>query len=326
MIYSMPKICVTGGAGFIGSNLVKRLLEARYEVAVIDNLETGRLENIKEFFYDKKFEFVKASILDNKKLDEVLKNVDYVFHEAAQVDVNESVRDPSKTYRANVLGTLNVLNSSVKNGVKKIIFASSCAIYGDQKIPLKEASKLNPQNPYSVSKIIAESLVKVFCRKQRLKGVILRYFNVYGPKQSVTSQYAAVIPAFITRALNGKDLLVYGDGRQTRDFVFVEDAVDANILAMKNKKADGRVFNVGYGRSTSINDLAKRTIGLTGSRSKIGHSKPRPTDIKHSLADISSARKILNYKPKFDIDRGLEETIRWFKSLKTPKVERKSRT
>jgi len=140
-----------------------------------------------------------------------------------------------------------------------------------------------------------------------------------------TSQYAAVIPAFITRSLSGKDLLVHGDGRQTRDFVFVEDVVDANILAMKNKKADGCVFNIGCGKSMSINDLAKKTIELAGGKSKIVHTKLRPTDIRHSLADISSARKILNYKPEFDICRGLEETIKWFKSFKTPKIERTSR-
>lgn len=317
----MTKVCITGGAGFIGSNIVKRLLKLGHEVVVIDNLETGKLENIKEFFENRNFEFIKASILDVKLLKEVLENVDCVFHKAALVDVDESVKKPDDTYRVNVLGTMNVLNNCVKNGVKKIVYASTCAIYEDRKAALEETSKIAPKNPYSVSKVVSEALIKAFEKRYGLRSVVLRYFNVYGPKQSPASRYAAVIPSFIIRAMKGENLLIHGDGKHTRDFVFVKDAVDANILALKSKKADGRVFNIGFGESTTINDLAKKTIMLAGGKSKIVHTKPRPTDIKYSLADISSAKKILNYKPKFDIDRGLEETIQWFKSLKTPKVE-----
>lgn len=309
----MAKICVTGGAGFIGSNLVKKLLEIGHAVIVIDNLETGKLENIKEFSNNKNFEFVKASILD-KKLDNVLKCVDYVFHEAALVDIIESIKNPSKTYNTNVLGTLNILKSSINNDIKKIIFASSCAIYGDKKNSVKESMSCVPQNPYVISKIIGESLISHFFKEHGLKGVILRYFNVYGPKQNMTTQYSAVIPKFISSALNSADLSIHGDGKQTRDFVFIEDVTNANILAMENKRADGKVFNIGFGKSISVNDLAKRIIELIGSNSNIIHVEQRPNEIRYSLADITLAKSVLKYTPSYDIERGLKKTIDWFRA------------
>jgi len=309
----MTKICVTGGAGFIGSNLVKKLLEIGHTVIVVDNLETGRLENIKEFFDNKNFEFVKASIID-KKMDNILKYVDYVFHEAALIDIAESVKNPSKTYDTNVLGTLNVLNSSVKNGVKRVIFASSCAIYGDKKGPIKESSKVEPQNPYIISKIMGEALFKHFRKSHGLETVVFRYFNVYGPKQNPTAQYSAVIPAFISRALKGDDLLIHGDGKQTRDFVFIGDVINVNISAMEKKKADGQILNIGFGKSTSVNELAKKIIKLVGSSSNVVHVGQRPNDVRHSLADITLAKNILKFRPQYDIESGLERTIDWFRA------------
>ncbi len=312
----MARICVTGGAGFVGSNLVKKLLEIGHAVVVIDNLETGRLENIKEFSNNKNFEFVKASILD-KKMDDVLKGVDYVFHEAALVDVNESIKNPLKTYQTNVSGTLKALNSSVKNGVKKVIFASSCAVYGNRdsgKIPVNEESRTDTENPYSRSKIVGETLVSNFFKEHGLKSVILRYFNVYGPKQNMTTQYSAVIPKFISSALRSADLPIHGDGEQTRDFVFIEDVTDANILAMESEKADGKIFNIGLGKSVSVNDLAKKIIELIGSNSKMTHVEQRPNDIRHSLADITLAKNVLKYTPMHDIEKGLEKTIDWFRA------------
>jgi len=308
----MARICVTGGAGFIGSNLVKKFLEMGHAVIVIDTIETGKLKNIKEFFDNKNFEFAKASILD-EKIDSMLKGVDYVFHEAALVDINESVKTPSKTYKTNVLGTLNILNSSVKSGVKKLIFASSCAIYGNRETSAKEGSQPNPQNPYAQSKVVGESLIKVFFEEFGLKSVILRYFNVYGPKQSMTTQYSAVIPEFISRALKGDDLLIHGDGKQTRDFVFVDDVINANILAMKIKKADGAIFNIGFGKSTSINELATKIVELSGSNSNMIHVEERPCDTRFSLADITLAGSVLKYKPRYDIERGLKETMNWLR-------------
>lgn len=312
----MAKICVTGGAGFIGSNLVKKLLEIGHAVVVIDNLETGRLENIKEFSDNKNFEFVKASVLD-EKMDDVLKGVDYVFHEAALVDVNESIKNPLKTYQTNISGTLRVLNSCVKNGVKKIIFASSCAVYGnrnDEKIPVNEESRTDAQNPYSRSKLIGETLVSNFFKEHGLKGVILRYFNVYGPKQNMTTQYSAVIPKFISSALRNANLLIHGDGEQTRDFVFIEDVTNANILAMKSKNADGKVFNIGFGKSVSVNDLAKKIIELVGSDSDMTHVEQRPNEIRHSLADITLAKNVLKYAPVHNIGMGLRKAINWLKA------------
>lgn len=309
----MAKICVTGGAGFIGANLVKKLLEIGHEVVVVDNLETGRLENIKEFFDNKNFEFVKASILD-KKIDNILKDIDYVFHKAALVDINESIKNPFKTYQTNVSGTLNILSSSVKNGVKKVIFASSCAIYGDKKNPVKESMRCVPQNPYVISKIIGESLISHFFKERGLKSVILRYFNVYGPKQTTTTQYSAVIPKFIFSALKDSDLPIHGDGNQTRDFVFIEDVTNANILVMKSKRSDGKVFNIGFGKSININDLAKKIIELIDSNSNIIHVEQRPNEIRYSLADIALAESVLKYMPSYDIEKGLKKTIDWFRA------------
>jgi len=308
----MTKICVTGGAGFIGSHLAEKLLNLGHNVIVIDNLKTGKRENIEKFLKNKKFEFVKGSILDDKKLDKVMKDVDFVFHEAAKIDIGESVKNPINIYNTNALGTLNVLNFSVKNEIKKIIFASSCAVYGDKKIPVKESTPTNPQNPYAISKIVAESLIKDFHENYGIETVILRYFNIYGPKQSIEMKYAGVIPTFITRALKNKNLLIYGDGKQTRDFTFVKDVVDANILAMKNKKVNEKIFNIGFGKDVSINELAEKIIKLTNSDSKIIHKKSRIFDIKHSKANISLAKKLLRYKPKYDIKWGLKETINWF--------------
>lgn len=313
MVNRMAKICVTGGAGFIGSNVVKRLLEIGHAVVAVDNLETGRLENIKEFSDNKNFEFVKASILD-KKMGRMLKGVDCVFHKAALIDITESVNNPSKTYDTNVLGTLNILKSSIDNGVKRFIFASSCAIYGDKKGPIKESMKCVPQNPYVISKIIGESLLEHFRKTHGLETVVLRYFNVYGPKQNVGAQYSAVIPKFISSALKDNDLLVHGDGKQTRDFVFIEDVANVNISAMGAKKADGQIFNIGFGESTSINGLAEKIIKLTGSNSDMSHVEQRSNDIKHSSADITSAKSILKFRPQYDIEMGLKKTIDWFKA------------
>ena len=312
----ITKICVTGGAGFIGSNLVKKLLDIGHTIIVVDNLETGRLENIKEFFDNKNFEFVKASVLD-EKMDDVLKGVDYVFHEAALVDVNESIKNPLKTYQTNISGTLRILSSCVKNSVKKIIFASSCIVYGNHnsgEIPVNEESVTNVQNPYSRSKLIGETLVSNFFKEHGLKGVILRYFNVYGPKQNMTTEYSAVIPKFISSALRNADLPVYGDGEQTRDFVFIEDVTNANILAMENKSADGKIFNIGVGTSVSVNGLGKKIIELIGSDSSMIHVEPRPNEIRHSLADITLAKNVLEYAPAHDIGMGLKKTIDWFKT------------
>jgi len=314
----MAKICVTGGAGFIGSNIVKRLLNDGHTVIVVDNLETGKMENINEFSANPNFKFIHASIVDAEQMKNALNGVDFVFHHAALVDVVESIKDPTKTYETNVVGTLNVLNESADAGVKKVIFASSCAIYEDNQLAVKEDAEIDAQSPYAISKILGESMINNFCKERNLKSVVLRYFNVYGPRQNISSGYTAVIPKFIQSALRGEELQIHGSGEQTRDFVFVEDVVDANILAMQNSEVGaGEVFNIGSGKAININELAEKIIELTGSNeSKTVHVEQREDNRMNSLADISAAEDVLKFKPKYSIEDGLKKTIEWFKSQK----------
>ena len=312
------RICVTGGAGFIGSNIVKRLLSDGHSVVVVDNLETGRMENINEFSANENFEFACASITDVEKMKNVLNGVDFVFHHAALVDVVESIKNPAKTYETNVAGMLNVLNTCADAGVKKLIFASSCAIYKDSESAVKEDAEIDAQSPYAISKILGESMINNFCKERGLRAAVLRYFNVYGPKQCVSSGYTAVIPKFIHHALAGEELQIHGNGEQTRDFVFVEDVVDANILAMQSGEVgEGEVFNIGSGKATSINELAEKIIELSGSsESKISYVEQREDNRMHSLADISAANDVLKFQSKHSIEYGLKKTIEWFKSQK----------
>jgi len=286
-------ILVTGGRGFIGSNLADEL---------------SKNNNIKIYdIVDKK------DIRNYKLLEKELKGIDYVFHFAGLVSVEESIKEPEKTIETNVIGSLNVLKASLKHRIKKIVFSSSCAVYGDfPKNPKGEDMPLRPESPYATSKIIIERLLKMFHEKHGLKTISLRYFNVYGPKQNPNSQYAAVVPIFIKRSLENKDLIIHGDGKQTRDFIFIEDVIKANVLAAENDSCG--IFNIGSGTETNINSLAKLTIELTKSKSKIKYDKPRKGDIIHSSANISKAMKILGFKPKYNLKNGLEKTIKRFDS------------
>lgn len=304
------KIIVTGGAGFIGSNLAKTLTEME-EVIIIDNLLTGKLENIQDLIEKDNVKFVRGSILDLNLLKNTFKGADYIFHQAAIPSVLRSVKDPSLTNGANVSGTLNVLIAARDCSVKKVVYASSSSVYGDTPtLPKKESMKPNPKSPYAVSKLAGEYYCKVFYEIYGLKTISLRYFNVYGPKQDPTSEYSAVIPKFITRILNGKTPVVYGDGEQSRDFTFVKDVVNANILAAKSN-ATG-VFNIAGGRKISINELANRIMEIVGLELNPIYDKPRSGDIKHSLADISLSKRKIKYMPDYDLDNGLKETIKWF--------------
>jgi len=303
-------VVVTGGAGFIGSNLVRALL-GENEVIVIDDLSTGNLENIRDLIDDQSIMFVKGSVTDLDLLQETFKNVDYVFHEAAIPSVPRSVKDPIKSNYANVNGTLNVLVAARDNGVEKVVYASSSSAYGDTPVlPKKEDMKPTPLSPYAVSKLVGEYYCQVFAEVYRLSTVSLRYFNVYGPWQDPASEYAAVIPRFISRVLNGESPVIFGDGSQTRDFTFVRDAVNANILAAKST-ATG-VFNIAGGRRISINELAQLVMRIIGKDVDVVYDDPQPGDIMHSLADISKAKEELGYEPGFDLTKGLEETLKWF--------------
>jgi len=298
-------IVVTGGAGFIGSHIAEELSEDN-DVIVIDNLYAGKIENVPP-----NVRFIQADIRDYKSIAELISQADYVFHEAALVSVVESVERPLLTEEINVLGTLNILKA-LSDGHGKLVFASSAAVYGDnQNLPLKESEKPKPLSPYGITKVSAEYYCKVFYELYGVPTVSLRYFNVFGERQGY-NQYAGVISIFINRALKGEPLIIYGDGRQTRDFIYVKDVVKANILAAESSRANGKVFNVARGERTTIVELALKIIDATNSPSSIIFDKPRPGDIKHSQADISEIRK-LGFKPGYSLEEGLLKTVKWYR-------------
>lgn len=297
-------VVVTGGAGFIGSHIAWELIKDN-DVVIIDNLYTGKEENVPPGA-----KLVKADIRDYEAIAELISNADYVFHEAAQVSVVESIRDPVFTEEVNVLGTLNIIKALLE-GHGKLIFASSAAVYGDNpNLPLKETERLRPLSPYGVTKATAEEYLRVFHELYGLPVVSLRYFNVFGPRQSA-NQYAGVISIFINRALKGEPLVIFGDGKQTRDFIYVKDVVKANLLVAESRKANGRVFNVATGEETTILELAMKIIEITGTTSSIVFDKPRPGDIRHSRADISEIRK-LGFEPEWSLEEGLKKTVEWY--------------
>lgn len=302
------KVVVTGGAGFIGSNLAEELLR-KHEVTVIDNLSTGRIENLDQI--KDKINFIEGSITDIDLLKEAFSGSDTVFHEAAIPSVQRSVDNPIASNEANVEGTLKVLVAARDCGIRKVVYASSSSAYGDTPIlPKKEDMKPNPKSPYAISKLAGEYYCRVFSDVYGLKTACLRYFNVYGPRQNPNSQYAAVIPRLITSVLAHEPPVIYGDGEQTRDFTFVKDVVKANILAMESE-GEG-VFNIACGQRVSLNELAGKIMEITGIRLDPIYDRPRQGDVRDSLADISSAGDKLGYKPDYNLNSGLEGTIRWF--------------
>jgi UDP-glucose 4-epimerase len=310
------KILVTGGAGFIGSHIVDRLMEGNFDVTVIDDLRTGSLANINHHRKKKNFHFAEGDVRDINLVRKTLKDVDVVFHEAALANVALSVKDPITTNQVNVEGTLNLLKASTDLNVKRFIFASSAAVYGATSSPQKrENDRLNPTSPYGVSKLASENYVRVFHRLYGLKTVCLRYFNVYGPRQRVDVQgsYGGVISIFINRILKDMPPIVQGDGQQTRDFVYVEDVVEANMLAIGSENAAGEAFNIGTGKNISITQVVEILKHVMNKESlEDVHTEPRPTDIKHGYADISKAKRILSYEPQFSIEKGLTELVNWY--------------
>ena len=304
----MEKVIVTGGAGFIGSHLAEELARRGYQVTILDDLSTGRMENIKELLRKGSVQFVQDSITNFSLLKELFQGAIYVFHQAALPSVPRSVKDPLTTSEVNITGTLNVLLAARDNKVRKVVYASSSSAYGDTPtLPKREDMVPHPQSPYAVSKLAGEHYCRVFQEVYGLATACLRYFNVYGPKQSPDSQYAAVIPRFIRWASEGSPLIIFGDGEQTRDFTFIADAVEANILAAESN-ASG-VFNIGRGKSITINELAQFVIKLAGKNVEPVHREPREGDIRHSLADISKARTF-GYEPRYNLEKGLEKTRR----------------
>ena len=303
-------VLITGGAGFIGSNIATALVDMDYDVRIIDNFSTGKKENISGL--DGNVEVIKGDIRDNKILEKNLTDVEIILHQAALTSVPRSIKNPQRSNDSNILGSLTMLTAAVKKEVGAVVYASSSSAYGDTPIlPKRETMKPTPLSPYAVTKLAGEVYCKVFSEVYGLRTVSLRYFNVYGPRQDPLSQYAAVIPRFISAILKGKRPMIYGDGEQTRDFTYVKDVVEANILAMR-KGRKGEVYNIGRGERVTINALAEKICEITGIKVKPEHVDPRKGDVRHSLADISKAKKDLGYEPRYTLEEGLAETIEWF--------------
>lgn len=299
---------VTGGAGFISSHLTEELVKQGYHVVILDDLSTGKMENIEPLVNKENMEFVQGSITNLSLLQRLFQGVDYVFHQAAIPSVPRSIKQPQASHEVNITGTLNVLLAARDCDVKKVVYASSSSVYGDTPtLPKKEDMSPNPQSPYAVTKLAGEYYCHVFHQIYNLPTICLRYFNVYGPRQDPDSQYAAVIPLFITRVLQGKPPIIYGDGEQTRDFTFVKDVIKANILAAESDTSG--VFNIGRGENVTINNLARTITSIIGKDLRPEYQPSRPGDVKHSLADISRARTI-GFEPQYSLDKGLRETIR----------------
>lgn len=307
------RVLVTGGAGFIGSNLAGELAREN-EVVILDDLSTGRMENIKELLKKENVKFIRGSITDLELLQKLSADIDYVFHHAAMHSVPASVKNPISSNNVNINGTLNVLIAARDNQIKKVVFASSCAVYGDGGvIPIVETAPLNPKSPYAVAKIAGEYYCRVFSEIYGLPSVSLRYSNVYGPRQNPNSEYAAVIPKFISNVLDGRPPVIFGDGLQTRDFVYVKDVVRANILAVETRGTG--VFNIGGGSRITILELARTIIHLLGKNVEPLHEEPREGDIRHSSADSSKANSF-GYESEYSLKDGVKELIRWFNNEK----------
>lgn len=307
----MAKFLITGGAGFIGSNLLESLLEQNETVRVLDNFSTGKKENISSV--RSKIDLIEGDLRDPKVVSKAVEGVDYVLHQAALPSVARSVNDPLTSNAVNIEGTLNVLLAARDHKVKRLVYAASSSAYGDTPtLPKIETMPSNPQSPYAVTKLTGELYCQNFYKIYGLETVCLRYFNVFGPKQDPASFYSAVIPKFISAMLKGDSPLIYGEGEQSRDFTYIENVVAANLLACLAPKAAGQVFNIGCGERHTVNELAKKIADILRVDLKIERRPARSGDVKHSLADINKAKQILGYKVQVDFNHGLEKTINWF--------------
>ncbi|HXE91080.1 MAG TPA: SDR family oxidoreductase [Terriglobales bacterium] len=310
----MPLYLITGVAGFIGSAIAHTLVERGEQVRGLDNLSTGRLENIADI--RNQLEFRQADLLDAAAAADACRGADYVLHQAAIPSVPRSVADPVGSNRANVDATVHLLEAARKAGVKRVVYAASSSAYGDTPtLPKREDMTPNPISPYAVAKLAGELYMTSFWRCYGLETVSLRYFNIFGPRQDANSQYSAVMARFITRMLSGQPPVIYGDGEQSRDFTYIENAVAANLLACTRPAADvaGRVFNIAGGQRVTINQIFRLLQKLTGFQGEPEHEAERAGDIKHSLADISLAKKHLGYEPTVDLEEGLRRTVEWYR-------------
>jgi UDP-glucose 4-epimerase len=313
-----PKYLVTGGAGFIGSNLVAALVNRGESVRAFDNLSNGHWGSVERLVGDdSRVEAITGDIRDPAAVESAMRGIEIVFHEAALGSVPRSVDDPVETDAVNVHGTVIVLEKARRAGVKRVIFAASSAAYGDTPtLPKQEAMPPSPLSPYAVSKVTSERYLSVFSSIYGIETVNLRYFNVFGPNQRPDGPYAAAIPRFIDAALRGAPITVYGDGEQTRDFCFVDNAVSANLLAAAApRKFTGEVVNVAGGRRISLNDLIREIGAALGKTLDVRYDPPRPGDVRHSLADIGRAKELFGYEPTVRWEDGIQPTVRFLREL-----------
>lgn len=305
---------VTGGAGFIGSNIVEELVRRGEKVRVLDNFSTGHRKNIEPFL--DKIELIEGDIRSYHIVREAAEGMDYILHEAALPSVPRSIRDPITSNEVNVVGMLNILHAAKEANVRRVVFASSSSIYGETpELPKHEGMMLSPLSPYAVSKLAAEKYCSVFTKVYGLETVALRYFNVFGPRQDPTSQYSAVIPKFITAIMHDRKPLIYGDGEQSRDFTFVSNVVNANILAATAPNAVGIAVNCACHGRITLNYLVQQINAILGKNITPEYTNPKRGDIKHSFAAIDAAERYLGYKPLVDFDEGLRMTINWYKNV-----------
>lgn len=310
----MATFLVTGGAGFIGSNIVHALVRQGKHVRVLDNLSRGKLANLDGVL--DRISFIQGDITDWEAVREAMQGVDYVLHQAALASVPFSVEHPEQTTAVNVMGTLNLLMAARDAGVKRFVFASSSSVYGNaDQLPVQEDLPPAPISPYGASKLAGEAYCRAFYHTYGLPTVCLRYFNVFGPRQDPESHYAAVIPLFISALLEGRRPTIFGDGTQSRDFSYVSNVVDANLLACQSRQAPGQVFNIATSRPYSILELFAELRTLIGVDVEPDFAPPRAGDIKHSHADISRARSLLGYDPRVGFHEGLARTVLWYREI-----------
>ncbi len=308
----MATYVVTGGGGFIGSHIVEELLRRKQTVKVIDNFSTGKRENVKPF--QPQAEVIEADLATDSNLADLLRGAEYVIHQAAIPSVPKSIIDPLKSHRANVDGTLRLLMACRDANVRRVVYASSSSLYGDSPtLPKHEGMMPNPLSPYGAQKLFAEMYCQVFTKAYGLETVALRYFNVFGPRQDATSQYSGVLALFIPAVLQDRRPTIFGDGLQSRDFTYVQNVVEANLLACTAPGVAGEVFNVACGDRITVNSMLQQINKITGKDVKPIYADPRAGDIKHSQADITKAQQKLAYKPQITFEEGLRRTIEWYR-------------
>jgi len=314
MAIDYRKALVTGGAGFIGNHLVRALVARGVHVTVLDDLSAGSLERLADL--RGRFEFIHASILDQRALTKAAEGVDVVFHEAALVSVPASMEQPLEYHETNATGTLRVLEAARRAGTRRVIYAASSSVYGEQPdLPKRESQTPAPISPYAASKYAGEVYVQVYAAAYGLQTISLRYFNVFGPYQDPRSQYGAAIPMIVSRMLRGQRPIIYGDGCQTRDFCFVENVVHANLLAAEAEGLCGQAVNIACGREIVLNDVVRETNAILGTSIEPEYAPPRPGDVRRSVADISLAARVIGYTPTVHFREGLRKSIEYYRTL-----------